>query len=288
MKDSRGPWFLLTGLFIGLAIGLLVSWVVLPVEYVDTTPESLRADFKDEYRYLIASAYAANNNLERARARLNLLADGDMAAALNNQSQRLLEAGASEASVLVLENLASALMTQPGSTPAAEPGDSNTASQLPPLETSTPQSELPGDTPGAPTATARPSQTPTPFQTATPRPTRTPTPTQGAAFVLSEQSTFCEPSQPGLLRILLTNASGQPAAGVELTITWPGGQDNFYTGLKPELGNGYADFVLQDGVEYALSLSNGSTRITGISTSSCNTEEGDAYPGGVQLTFQQP
>lgn len=286
MNDSRGPWFLLTGLIVGLAIGLLISWVVLPVEFIDTTPETLRADFKDEYRYLIANAYAVSGNLERARARLNLLGDPDSSAALREQAGRLLSAGASEASVNVLEGLAEALTAQPG---APESSDSSEVTPavlaLSPTTEAVPQTS---PTPGLPTATSRPSQTPTPFLTSTPRPTRTPTPTQGAAFVLVNQSTFCRDSQPGLLRVFLRNAGGQPAPGVELIITWPGGQDNFFSGLKPEIDNGYADFVMQDGIEYILSMSNGSTRITGISPGSCGTESGDAYPGGVELIFEQP
>lgn len=66
MTENRGPWYLVTGLLLGLGVGLLLAWVILPVPYVASTPVSLRSDFKDEYRYLIASAYTATGNLERA------------------------------------------------------------------------------------------------------------------------------------------------------------------------------------------------------------------------------
>ena len=75
-QRERGPWYLLTGLIIGVVFGVLYAWLVSPVEYVDTPPASLRADFKDQYRVMIAAAYMANGDLLRARARLDLLQDG--------------------------------------------------------------------------------------------------------------------------------------------------------------------------------------------------------------------
>ena len=38
MRDNRGPWYLLTGLVIGAALGLVFSWLVYPIRYVDTAP----------------------------------------------------------------------------------------------------------------------------------------------------------------------------------------------------------------------------------------------------------
>jgi hypothetical protein len=68
MNEKRGPWYLLTGLGIGIAIGVWVGWSIAPVQYADTLPATLRSDFKDQYRYMIAASYSATGNLERARA----------------------------------------------------------------------------------------------------------------------------------------------------------------------------------------------------------------------------
>ena len=73
---------ILGGLAIGLALGLLIAWVIAPVEYTDTSPASMREEFKDQYRLAIASAYNATGNLERARARLALVGDQDVLLAL--------------------------------------------------------------------------------------------------------------------------------------------------------------------------------------------------------------
>ncbi|RPI29197.1 MAG: AtpZ/AtpI family protein, partial [Chloroflexota bacterium] len=47
MNDDRGPWYLLTGLVIGVALGLFYAWKSAPVEYKDTHPSMLREEYKD-------------------------------------------------------------------------------------------------------------------------------------------------------------------------------------------------------------------------------------------------
>ncbi|NQS92001.1 MAG: hypothetical protein HQ574_06285, partial [Chloroflexi bacterium] len=66
MDQNRGNWYLLTGLLLGLIMGLAYTWVISPVTEVDTHPNLLREDYKDIYRSLISSAYQSNNNLPRA------------------------------------------------------------------------------------------------------------------------------------------------------------------------------------------------------------------------------
>ena len=39
MNEQRGNWYLLTGVLIGVAGGLLVGW--FPVRYTDTEPSAL-------------------------------------------------------------------------------------------------------------------------------------------------------------------------------------------------------------------------------------------------------
>jgi hypothetical protein len=110
MSEARGHWYLLTGLLIGLALGIYYAWELSPLEYVDTPPSSLRADFKDEYRYLIAASYRATGNLDRARARLSLLGDPDPVIALGEQAQRMLAASAPAGAIRLVADLAEALL----------------------------------------------------------------------------------------------------------------------------------------------------------------------------------
>ncbi|MCS6992785.1 MAG: hypothetical protein N2117_07700 [Anaerolineales bacterium] len=292
--DNRGPWFIFTGLLLGIALGIGIAWGVPQAQPVDTHPSSLRADFKDEYRFMIAAAYAISGDLGRARARLAVLGDPDPLVALGGQAQRMLAQNASIERVRILANLSEALQSQP-LLPAGETNPAETA--LPPADftavpatasatpTATEDPNLPRP---SPTSTDTPFPTLPPLPTATLRPTRTPTPTPGAPFVLVNQVTTCDPQTPGLLQVNLKNTLGQPAAGQELVITWFGGEEHFFTGFKNEISPGYADFVLTEGVEYALSLSQGRTRITGLKAPACLTSDGKAYPGSIVLEFRQP
>lgn len=110
MRGRKGNLYLLTGIIIGFSLGLAIAWIYLPVEYTDTSPASLEASYKDQYRVLIASAYAADNDLVRAKARLELLEDEDALHALTEQAQRALATGKSPEEARALSLLAQALL----------------------------------------------------------------------------------------------------------------------------------------------------------------------------------
>jgi hypothetical protein len=53
MIMSRWTRFLIA-IAVGLALGLLYGWVLSPVKYVDTTPNTLRADYQTDYVLMVA------------------------------------------------------------------------------------------------------------------------------------------------------------------------------------------------------------------------------------------
>ncbi len=275
-KNQRGPWYLLFGLAIGLGLGLLISWVIAPVTYTDTAPISLQAQFKDEYRLMIARAYQANGDLGRAQSRLALLGDPDPGAALVAQADRLLAAGDPDDSAAVLLALAEALGEAVVYPTAADTSTPTAAAAA-----------LPG---GRPTPTRRPTPTPTAVSSPTPRPTPTPTPTPGARFAVIVREEICDPTlPPGLLQIEVQNAARQPIPGMEIIITWPGGQERLFTGLKPELGNGYADFRMAPGVSYAVRLLPDSVpAASDLRAPACTAADGSSFTGGLRLLLRQP
>ena len=117
-EDNRGNLYLVTGVIIGLLLGILFAWAILPVEYVDTPPDSLKEVYKDQYRTVIASAYAANHDMVRARARLELLGDEDIHRALAEQAQRVLAEDGAPEQAQALGQLAAAVgKTLPKSNP---------------------------------------------------------------------------------------------------------------------------------------------------------------------------
>ncbi len=282
----RIPWEALLAFLAGLGFGLFYSWVISPVRVVDSAPVALRADFKDQYRSAIAAAFAGTGNLERARARLALLGDLDPTEALNAQAQRLLASGevrqADQIAALVSALDHGSALVQPVSPTANPPFTAE------PISTGSD---------AAPTSTLQNLLTSTPeiFPTQvviidpTPRPTRTPLPTQGAPFALTGQESICDSNLPdGLVQVLVLNSNRRQVPGVEIRITWDGGEDQFFTGLKPELGNGYADFIMTPNIAYTVQLAQGSDIAASLIAPACESSDGDSFIGGFKLMFQQP
>ncbi|NPV76499.1 MAG: hypothetical protein HPY59_08990 [Anaerolineae bacterium] len=293
MKEKRGPWYLFTGLAIGLVAGILYSWLVSPVQFMDTDPASLHPDFRAEYRALIAQAYLADGDLGRAQMRLALLRDENPAAALEAQSKQAQEASRPDREVQALAALAAGLaQSQSLGTPFS------------PQLSSTPAG---GETPQelAPTATPKQDQmiltpTPTPLATFTPRPSATPRAVLKAFFTLSDRQEVCDPELPqGLLQIEVLDSAGKPVAGVRAVMTWDGGQNAFYTGLNPRISPGYADFQMEPGRVYSLKVGEGGETITDLTPQKCQvgaTSTGaetpspaadGSYWGGLRLRFVQ-
>jgi hypothetical protein len=67
------PGALLLTALAGLGFGLLYGWGIRPVEYYDTSPDSLRADYRTDYVLMVAEAYQADPDLARAQQRLAAL-----------------------------------------------------------------------------------------------------------------------------------------------------------------------------------------------------------------------
>ena len=100
-----GSWYLLAavivGAALGLMLGLMISWVWLPVEWTNTTPANLRSDFRAEYILMVAERYASTRDLEWACTRLGTeyWEEEQVAEALEKLAQ---ERGGQEAGALQL------------------------------------------------------------------------------------------------------------------------------------------------------------------------------------------
>jgi hypothetical protein len=320
-KRSRGPWYLITGFVLGAVLGLAYAWIVDPIEYLDTAPISLRADFKDEYRALIASAYVANGDLERAESRLALLGDGDPARVLAEQAQRAMAEGQSPQDAQALGLLAIAVgqgitpapvTAIPSDTPALDPSSTDpvtltpavsptllsaitstvtitSANTLEAAATATPEGNPGAGDLATQTLAATEGTTQPPLPTGTPLPTRTPTATPGAPFVMREQTFICDQDiRDPLIQVFVEDTDGRPVPGIEVVVNWEDGENHFFTGVKPELGMGYADFIMTPGVVYSLRLVAGGEILPDLTPAECETTTGSRYWGSWLLKFEQP
>ena len=282
-------WLMLLALGAGFGAGLYYAWVVTPLRWSDITPDTLRVDFKDQYRLAISSAYAATGNLDRARARLALLGDPSPVNELTAQAQRSLASGQPVQQAQDLASLAFDLNTGaprprlPASTLAPGPTQSSA-----PTRTAASSSPSPSQT-----SVVTPAGLTTPAATAvlalSPPPSQTPIPSPSAPFRLLSKEPVCNPNlTPGLLQVVVMDQKRQPMPGVEISIAWSSGEERFYTGFKPEISKGYADYLMQPDTTYSLLVARSGSPIAGITAPSCAQSGGQAYVGGLKLTFQQP
>jgi hypothetical protein len=102
----KGALLLLAALALGITAGLYYAWGVNPVSYTDTSPGSLRDDFRADYLTLIASAYDATGDIQRARARVALFAYADPGPVLAALAQQRLAQGWPEGEARALARLA--------------------------------------------------------------------------------------------------------------------------------------------------------------------------------------
>ncbi len=311
MRDDRGPWYLFTALILGFSLGLLLGWIVIPVRYVNTVPSKLRADMKDRYRALIAEAYMADGSIERATARLDLLGDPDKVAALALQAQRAIAENRPKSEVQALTRLmltlsqggtppplptATSLQASPPISPSATfPSATDTLTPTPVvLISDTPVVVKRSSSPSPLSTAISTTQALTPTATLIPTGTPTPMPTPGAPFVLFEQKPICDDPQTTLmLQVETLDAARNPVPGVEVIVQWPeNNEERFFTGLKPEISLGYADFAMSPGILYRVRVrdrvGDEGAAVADLSAPKCKTRAGEPFWGALKLTFVQP
>ncbi len=113
MTSRRARWIaFLLSIAVGLGIGLYYGWVVSPVDYVDTAPNTLRPDYKADFVLMTAEAYQADGDLEAARRTLALLGE-DPVEAVKQALAFGAEHGYTSQDLFVLRELLTALQAQP-------------------------------------------------------------------------------------------------------------------------------------------------------------------------------
>lgn len=259
---------IILGVVLGLAAGVFYSRSVNPATVSGTTFPSLRAEDKTELMRLIVAAYAVDGDVERARARVLSLGESDAAQAVTALAQRTAAEGGDPAVVQAMAALATALGGIAGPvTPIAQPP--------------TPEPTL------EPTATLTPEPSPTAFVTATPI-LIGPRPTPAGVFQLISTETLCLESAQPVLQVVAQEATGSGVPGVEVLVEWPGGQDRFFTGLQPEQGVGYGDFVMEPSVEYTVRLALAPDAGYPLRSDPCTDGSGNLRSTSLRLVFSGP
>ncbi|NJL94334.1 MAG: hypothetical protein HC915_11740 [Anaerolineae bacterium] len=241
---------LLLGLVLGLGVGLYYSRVLDPVVVRNVAPEDLQAGDQRLYVLAIAHEYRATGDLRQATDRLLAAEPGrnpfEWAAEM---TCALVRSGAisSVTDIEAVRSLRTLYESQ------GVPSQCDLSAFSTPVRVTVVQ-PTPTITP-TPTFTPAASKTPTqPFQaTRTPEAQPLSVPADNAEFRVVFIEPFCSPETSGLLEVYVQeNGSGVGIPGVAIEVSWRNAQRTqvFYSGLKPERGNDYADFVMDPAESY--------------------------------------
>lgn len=274
-RSPRSAWLpLAAGLLMGLVAGLIYAWFVDPVTYTDVSPDRLNPEDQQEYVQLVADAYLHDLDLARARLRLERLGAGSATLLVAEQADAALLRGEDPARVRSLATLAEAL----GGAPVAAGVFSGTSVPTSPPQTALPRASAVG---AQPSPTPEPSATPT-LVTPSPTPDRFPQ----RELILTAREVVCEDgASPPRIEVYVLDEQGEGIPGVPVLAEWAGGQETFFTGLKPEAGPGYADLDVEPDQTYTLTLVERGEPVVGLTTAACTTPSGSAATPGYRLTF---
>ncbi len=247
MSNRASQIGLFIGLLVGMGIGLFYTWVVNPVIEVDTAPWQLGDEARDKYMILIGLAYQHDHNFARAEERLDAFNFDKPGVEVARRACDLFGRGGDLPLTLALVDLAHAYGETTCVDIALGPTVAPTriATLIVPTETPTPTL--------TPTSTLTPTAT-APIDPARITPTIPPSPTPAGPFEVVGVSAFCNPRFSGVLEVHVLVEDGSGLAGVEVQVTWNGGEDRFFTGLQPGEGPGFANFAMEAGQSYRVVL----------------------------------
>lgn len=268
-------WGLLLGLLLGIAGGLTYAWVYNPVVEFDTEPWQLQADDRAQYMVAITLAFAHDSDLDRAVTRLltiypNRIPQSDPFQDVADMACRLASTGYVDSSsgLRAIRQMMNFYQLQ---------GRSGCADSLIPARDVQPTQVIEFDLP-TPTLPPPATKTPTPVSTVDTTPTPTvlalPTSPPQRDFVIANVATFCDVELSGIIEVFVQDFGGVGLPGQAVRARWRGGEDVFFTGLKPERGPAYADFQMSEDQEYTIDMPGRSDASQPLPAAPCTTETG--------------
>lgn len=268
-----------SGLVLGLILGLLYTWVLAPAGDYPTYPPLMGPEYRQDWTRMTALAYAMEGNMERTQLRLRDLPEDEVRQVLARTLESAVSASMPIERLERLAQLASAYRVSSPAVAVYAGSPQITPTERPPApEAATPAVTAIAPTP-SPTATAAPLPLPTP--TATPQPTLT------APYQIVTQTFACEDMPRIAVSLVVSRTVTQRGResvefvglpGHELWLIWDEGADRAITGLKPEIGIGYADFAVLPGHTYNLYVDAAiGVPVTTVRVEPCTEEEGGGW-----------
>jgi hypothetical protein len=115
MNSTRAHWvFIVLALLAGIGIGIAYGWYIDPVDYFDTTPDTLRADYKADYVLMTAEAYRIEQDPGLAARRLAIFGTKSSSAIAAEGLAYGRTHGFSDAEIAIMQELVTALQAWSG------------------------------------------------------------------------------------------------------------------------------------------------------------------------------
>ncbi len=271
------------GAVLGIALALTYTWVLDPRTLDEIHPRQMEPNARSEYIAAVAVSFAHNSDLQLATDRLlTVVPPGkDPFQEVADVACLLAQTGyvSSSSGVEAVRAMKTFYQLQQRSGCA---DDIVLAAAQPTTVVSV----------VLPTATPMPP----PTKTATVAPTKEATATIAVFvptaqpledYVLINVATFCDIDRSGIIEVFVQDFNGTGIPGEPVRVRWDGGEDVFFTGLKPERSPAYADFQMTPDVAYTLDMPDRSEPSTQeLVAAPCTTEVGDRAITSYRATFR--
>ncbi|MEL7233838.1 MAG: hypothetical protein AAGK74_05035 [Chloroflexota bacterium] len=275
---------MILGVLAGFGAALYFAWVVSPLELTNIHPRQLDEGGRAQYTAMVAVSYAEGTDIDTTVERLLVVVPpgrdpfqevADVACDLAQSGY-----GSSTSGIEAIRAMKTLYQLQLKTSCA---DDLVLVAAAP---TQIVQIQLATPTPPPP-----PTKTPTVAPPAEPTPTAfevfVPTPVEQDEYVLITVSTYCRLAARGLIEVYVQDFNGQGIPGQPVRARWNGGEDVFYTGLKPEISAAYADFEMENDVTYTIDMPDRSEPGTRqLQPVPCNTETGEVGRTSYRATFR--
>ncbi len=106
--------------------------------------------------------------------------------------------------------------------------------------------------------------------------------------LLSKEENCDQPLATPAIQVEVVDQDGNPVPGVLMVVTWAGGEERFYTGLKSEINPGFADFTLNPEFVYNLRLGENGASLGNLGAVTCRSEIHGTYWGALKMKFGFP
>ena len=253
-------------LIAGIALGLAVTRIQGPLQRSNAEPWQMRAEDRQRYQIAIALEYAHKGDLPGALNKLIAMRPAqDPLDALAEAACALGSSGylRSDSSIRAIRSAVALYSSQ---------GRAGCAEQLLPQDATLAAPESATEVaPNAAFATPLPTKPPLPDSDADAIVGRlAPIPAPPRSFEARAARSFCDAANPGLIEARVVDYLGRGIPGQRLRVRWADQEDVFVSGLKPDRGDAYADFQMEEGIDYTIDMPNAADPLgASLSTGAC-------------------